>query len=265
MKIIYVAGSPYEDYEGQVINLTVKLEDEDVISVGDKISIEMMDDSFQEAEVKIINPKLAGDYAWVSNKTADRVKSGEYGMSKKRVMTVNGPCNAEIVVLDVPYHEIKTEDEIRARRMIEVRRQKICLTPFKELQIGRESIYDYVQEGYAVPDKVIAYLRTTQPYWMSPGIYGHPFKPGKRLLGPYTYTDGKYYWDRDTWKYVVKYHVILPQEFIDYVMSDEGTAFIEQFIDRSDSWSEAVKRWKKEKGFVCLLPDSAGEIELKDF
>jgi hypothetical protein len=31
----------------------------------------------------------------------------------------------------------------------------------------------------------------------------------------------------DTWKYVLKYHVTLPKEFIDHVMSEEGIAFME--------------------------------------
>lgn len=100
---------------------------------------------------------------------------------------------------------------------------------------------------------------------MSPGRYEHPFKPGETLLGPYTYTDGKYYWDMDMWKYVLKYHVTLPQEFIDHVMSDEGTAYFERFIDESDSWSDEIKMWKKKKGLLCLLRDNAGETELEDF
>lgn len=265
MEIIFVSGCPYEDYKGQVLHLHVRLDDGEVIHLGDTISIEMMDDSFMDAEVKLIDPKYAGDYAWITKKAAERVKSGEYGMSEQRVMKAEGPGTADLVVLDVPYHEVKTEEEIRSRKAIERLRSMICVSPFKEIRLGRESIYEHVQKGYTVPDKVIAYLRTTKPYLLSPGIYDHPFKPGERLLGPYTYTDGKHYWDRDTWKYVLKYHVTLPQEFIDYVMSDEGDAFIERFIDESDSWSNAIKRWKKRKGFICFLLDNAGEIELKDF
>lgn len=139
------------------------------------------------------------------------------------------------------------------------------ITPYKEIRGGEESIYDHIQEGYTVPDKVIAYLRTTTPYLMSPGVYEHPFKAGCRLLGPYWYTDGKYCWDRDTWKYVVKYGLMLPPDFIDHVMSDEGTAFIEKCIDESDSWSEVIKRWKKKQGFICFLPENAGDRSLENF
>ena len=143
--------------------------------------------------------------------------------------------------------------------------QMICLTPFKEILGGEESIFDYVEDGYSVPDKVIAYLRTTKPFLMSPGIYDHPFKEGVQLLGPYLYTDDIYYWDRDTWKYVVKYHVKLPQDFIDHVMSKEGSTFIESQIDASDSWQNTIKGWKKQQGSACFLPDNAGDKEIDEF
>ena len=259
MKILSIAGCAYEDYEGQIIELHVELEAGEEVQVGDMISIEMMDGSFTEAEVKLISPKSAGDFAIISKKAA------EFVPSKKLKKSAKGPCVTDIVVMDVPYHEVKTDDEIRARAMYEEQQKRVCLTPYKELRFGEKSIHDYVKKNYSVPDRVIAYLRTTQPYIMSPGIYEHPFKPGKSLLGPYTYTDGHYYWDRDTWKYVVKYHLTLPQEFVDYVMSEEGAAYIEQFIEKSDSWSETIKKWKKQKGCLCLLPDDAGEIELENF
>lgn len=143
--------------------------------------------------------------------------------------------------------------------------EAICLTPFKEIKGGADSIYDYVQEGYCVPQEVVAYLRTTQPYMMSPGVYDHPFIPGKRLLGPYWYTDGTYYWDRDTWKYVVKYHVMLPEAFISHVLSDEGQAYLKKFYANPSSWSDTIGQWKEQKDSICLLPDNAGDCELKDF
>lgn len=141
----------------------------------------------------------------------------------------------------------------------------ISLTPYREIVGGKESIYDHVQEGYSVPEKVIAYLRTSQPYVMSPGIYEHPFKKGCRLLGPYLYTDGTYCWDRDTWKYVVKYGLKLPQCFIDHVMSDEGTAFIEKCIEENPSWGNSINQWKERECLLCFLPDDAGDIDLEDF
>ena len=141
----------------------------------------------------------------------------------------------------------------------------IDLTPYKELRSGERSIHDAIDKTQVIPEKVIAYLRCGEPLLMAPGMYEHPFKAGVTLLGPYIYTDGKYFWDRDTWKYVVKYNVALPQAFIDRVMSEEGTRFIEQRIDSHEDWSDTIKTWKKKKGFSCFLPDHAGEIALIDF
>ena len=143
--------------------------------------------------------------------------------------------------------------------------RKISLTPFKELRGGKESIYDNIKDGYSVPSKVIAYLKTTNPYMMSPGIYEHPFIKGKRLLGPYLYTDGKYCWDRDTWKYVLKYGLTLPKDFIDHVMSDAGTAFIEKCKEENPSWGKTIACWEQRDSFTSFLPVNAGDVDLSDF
>ena len=260
MKITSVAGCPYEDHEGEILNINVSLEDGEVLYEGGMIKIEMMDDSVLESEIKIINPKVAGDYGVISN------KARKWKCSGKTLKEAKGPGHFEIVVMNVPYHEVKTDEEIAARAFFEEHRKKICVSPFKEIRCGEESIYDYVRDGYNVPAKVIAYLQTTKPYLMSPGIYEHPFIKGKRLLGPYMFTDGYYWWDRDTWKYVVKYNVTLPQEFIDHVMSEEGTKFLEQCEKDGDSWKGRIAGWKNsEKGGLCLLPDDAGDMGLEDF
>lgn len=263
MEILYVRGCPYEDNEGEVLNLQVRLDEGDILTAGGKIQIEMMDDSIIEREIKIINPKLAGDYAAVCEKAKQWEQSGE------TLQVIKGPEECEVVVMHVPYHEVKTEEEIRSRaameEFLEDLNSKVCITPFKELDSGEKSIHDFVEEGYSVPDKVIAYLRTTKPHMMSLGLYEHPFKPGTDLCGPYTYTDGYYYWDRDTWKYVLKYHVTLPQEFIDHVMSDEGTAFLREQEQATDSWAGRIQDLKKQEGVLCLLPDNAGDEELEDF
>ena len=162
-------------------------------------------------------------------------------------------------------HKVKTDEEIASSDFLEEHKKKKCVSPFKEICCGEESIYDYVQEGYTVPAKVIVYLQTTKPYLMSPGIYEHPFAKGKRLHGPYLFTDGYHYWDRDTWKYVLKYHVTLPQDFIDYVMSKKGTEFLDQCEEEDESWSERIKFWKESKQGLCLLPDDAGDLGLEDF
>ena len=267
MKVDYVGGCPYEDNPGEVLNLTVILEDGEVIHLGDTIDILMMDDTYLQREVKMINPRYAGDYAAVSKKARAKVDAGEYGESKKKTTIVTGPCRCTLVVMNVPYHEVKTNDEIAARQAIEERRRLINLVPYREFAGGKhsDSITEHTQDGYTVPDKVLTYLQVGDAYMMCPGIYDHPFKPGTRLLGPYYYTDGIHYWDRDTWKYVLKYHVVLPECFINHVMSEAGTAFIEKRIAEEDAWSKSIKNWKKQEGVLCLLPDNAGSIPIEDF
>lgn len=142
----------------------------------------------------------------------------------------------------------------------------ICLTPYKELHGGKKSIYDYIVEGYSVPQKVIEYLKTRKLYCMSPGVYHHPFKEDSTLLGPYLYCDdNKYCWDRDTWKYVVKYGLSLPQEFIDYVMSETGTAYLQNYQKGGETWANEISSMKERRNMLCMLPDDAGEIDIKDF
>lgn len=266
MEIIGIGGCPYEDSEDEVLNLRIRLDDGDRLAVGDVIAIPMMDGSVIEREVMILEPKHAGDYAAVSRKTAQKVADGEYGTSREPVTTLDGPrpyCNA--VVMNVPYHEVRVEENIQAREFMEERRRKVCLTPFRELHLDSESIYDWVEEGYTVPDKVIAYLKTTMPDIMSPGIYEHPFKPGVRLLGPYCYTDGHYCWDRDAWKYVTKYHVRLPQEFVDYVMSGAGDDFLREHLPDASSWFQQIEDSYGDTSHANLLPKNAGSIDIEDF
>ena len=259
MEILYVTASPYEDYKGQILNLRIRLDENDVLVKGEIISIELMDNSIIKREIKIINPKSAGDYGVISE-TAKQWQPSEKTLSK-----ITGPDVCEVVVTNVNYHDVKTAEEIRSRQFQKELGGKVCISPYKELCFGEESIYNYIEKGYTVPDKVIAYLRTTKPFLMILGVYKHPFKKEVDLLGPYLYTDGYYYWDRDTWKYVLKYGLKLPQEFIDHVMSDSGTAFIESCIDENDSWTDTIKQWKKQQGFICLLPDNIEKNDLETF
>lgn len=254
MKILSVAGCPYEDNKGEVLNLYVKLDSGEKIAKGDTVRIEMMDDSFLEREIKIINPKFAGDFAEVSEKT----KLSGWKRSKTPTISVTGECVCNLVVMNVPYHEVKTDEEINARKMAAERARRFCLTPYNELKMGEESIYDHIDKSISVPDKVILYLQTKELYFFCPGIYNHPFKDNSKLLGPYVYTDGYYYWDRDTWKYVVKYGLVLPQEFIDYVMTDEATKFLDQKYN--SDWHLTER-----KNMLNLLPKDSGDIPLDQF
>ncbi|NMD37668.1 MAG: hypothetical protein GYA87_03180 [Christensenellaceae bacterium] len=141
----------------------------------------------------------------------------------------------------------------------------ICLTPFKELKCGDKSIHDFVQEGFSVPARVISYLRFSEPCYASPGVYYHPFKPEKRLPGPYGCTDGKYFWDRDTWKYVIKYNLTLPQEFIDHVMGDESATYIKKRLEDNKDISDRIKRWDDTQDYKLLKLDITAIEELENF
>ncbi len=85
MEILYVRGCPYEDTEGEVLNLHIRLDEGDVLTEGKNIRIEMMDDSVIKREVKIINPMRAGDYAAVSEKAKQWKPSG------KTLKEIKGP------------------------------------------------------------------------------------------------------------------------------------------------------------------------------
>lgn len=140
----------------------------------------------------------------------------------------------------------------------------INVMPYKEIHGGKESIYEHIDENFTVPEKVITYLQTTQPFCVAMGLYKHPFKD-IQLCGPYFYTDGEYYWDRDAWKYVLKYHVTLPQKFIDKVLSDEGSAFLAKCAASDESWAKRIEYWKKQPNTLCLLPNDAGDLSLDNF
>lgn len=198
--------------------LSIRADVNEKISVGDYIDIELTNGDY-------VKKKIESMEYWDRKETAKRGKW-------IKIDAIENGQSCEAYICGIQSNTIQTTS-MPSRRIREKWANMICITPFKEIKGGTESIYDYVEEGYTVPEKVIAYLRTTKPFLLSPGIYEHPFKKDIQLLGPYLYTDDRYYWDRDTWEYVVKYHVRLPEDFINHVMSIEGTAFIEKQIDAS--------------------------------
>ena len=233
----------YADGTGYVLHGT--LEEGERLAIGGTVCIELMDDTVIERE--ILDLRKLKDHKWL------------------HVDELVGPGPFEIDVADHGDCEVKTPNAIAVREWIEKEKEMVCLTPFEELRLGDASIHDWVEEGYGVPDKVLAYLKTTEPYMMSPGIYEHPFKPGERLLGPYCYTDGHFWWDRDCWKYTAKYHVRLPQEFVDYVMSGEGDEFLESHAPDDSSWFNRIEDNYGDAPHGNFLPQDAGNLDLEDF
>lgn len=86
-----------------------------------------------------------------------------------------------------------------------------------------------------------------------------------KLLGPYCYADNHYWWDRDTWKYVTKYHVRLPQELVDYVISVAGDEFLQEHAPQADSWFQNIEGSYSDTPHVNLLPEDAGDVGVEEF
>lgn len=140
----------------------------------------------------------------------------------------------------------------------------INLMPYEEICGGDECIYDHVDPDYVVPEKVIAYLQTTKDCFYFSCLYQHPFK-NMEMAGVSWKTDGEYMWPRDTWKYVLKYHVTLPQNFIDKVMSDRGTAFLEQLAREDENWAKCVRKANGEYTRECFIPEFSDDYPLEAF
>ena len=228
--------------------LSIRLDSNEELHMGDEITIQLLDHSFEKRQIVSMHKWKQG------------AKRGKW----QEVSSFSGGEAGEIEITDIASNRIHTTSHPSFDKMDKMAKI-INITPFKELHSGKLSIHDYVESGYEVPETVITYLQTTNPYLMSPGIYEHPFKPGYRLLGPYQYTDDKFSWDRDTWKYVVKYGLTLPQEFIDHVLSPAGIQFLEEFRRTPPSWEGVICSWKDQAGTLCLLPDNAGNEDLENF
>ncbi len=119
MKIKSCIRCPYErDYMKQIINMSVELEEGETISVNGMISIEMMNGSFLETKVKLINPGNIDDYKWIDLTKHERAWMHKYEKNFNPTETAEGPCEAEIVIKGVPYHDIRTDAEIAGRKLM---------------------------------------------------------------------------------------------------------------------------------------------------
>ncbi len=245
MEITFASVSAYDNSHHI---LTIKAGEGETICVGQKISIVLTDKTFVEHEIAAMRK-------WELKPNAKRGKWVDVEM------IANGQsCEADVYGIE---GNVQTTSMLSPAEMRHLAAM-VNVMPYKEINGGEESIYDHIDENFVVSEKVIAYLQTTQPYLVCMGLYKHPFKD-MQLCGPYWYTDGEYYWDRDAWKYVIKYHVTLPQNFIDKVMSDEGTAFLKKCAESGESWSEKIKEQKECPNTTCLMPENSGDYSLDDF
>lgn len=253
MKITFASISAY-DYNEHI--LRVETDEGETIRVGQKVPIMVTDEDIME---HIVEHEIASIRKWEEEPNGKRGRwidvESVCGGQKCEVIIYG--IEGEIQTFGMPSPAEQRAERDRLAAMINV-------MPYREINGGEESIYDNIDENFVVPQKVIAYLQTTQPHLVCMGLYKHPFKD-MNLCGPYWYTDGEYFWDRDAWKYVLKYHVTLPQKFIDKVMSDEGTAFLEKCAQSDESWTKRIQELKESPNTLCLMPENAGNYSLDDF
>lgn len=76
---------------------------------------------------------------------------------------------------------------------------------------------------------------------------------------------GRFWWDRNCWKYAAKYHVMLPQEFVEHVISGTGDKLLESYATDTSSWSGRIEERCRNMPHGNFLPKSAGNLDLKDF
>lgn len=120
------------------------------------------------------------------------------------------------------------------------------------------------KEGYQVPDKVIAYLCAGRSKGAVAHLMQHPFKSDKSI-SCHRYGDEMYTWYKDTWKFVVKYGLQLPKEFIDKVMSLESDIYFQNMIHILYGDKPLLEKHKQSLGYKCFLPSHSQLKELKDF
>ena len=106
----------------------------------------------------------------------------------------------------------------------------IDLSPYKELHNGHgtESILDHVNPDQDLPEDVVDYLKHGELIIYALGLYNHPFEEDVKVPGPYFLFDGTYKWERYLWLYASKYHVEIPQEFIEHTRKPESRKWLEK-------------------------------------
>ena len=234
--------------EDNITVIFVETEENEVLHVGDEITIQLLDGTFVKREIYHIEiHKEIKGFKYRRNIAVETLGNGE-----------EGDIFIEHTIL-IPYEGGVSIEEYQRRLKI------IDLTPYKEIHCGKESIYDNVEEGFSVPDKVVLYLRTNDNLCAAPGIYEHPFMSGRNLFGPYISSDDIYAWERDTWKYVLKYGLKLPQSFIDYVMSEEGTKYIENYAKKDKVFSEILKKYNEDPKNLTVHVEGEDGIPYDEF
>jgi hypothetical protein len=97
---------------------------------------------------------------------------------------------------------------------------------------------NYYKENYKIENNLVAYLMSGKPCNFYRGY--SKCRICNKKLGYFERTDGGYIWPDQLEHYILEHNVLLPKEFIDYVMKQDNWPTYE--ID--DTFWKAWKYWK---------------------
>lgn len=81
-------------------------------------------------------------------------------------------------------------------------------------------IRDLINKPIKEKSKVIEYMKKSKVIAVAPAIVRDIINPNNKIPELFLMTDGKYEWRSDVIYYVEKYDMELPEEFIEYVLSE---------------------------------------------
>lgn len=74
-------------------------------------------------------------------------------------------------------------------------------------------------------DKIVSYLRLSPTFAASGPMVDDVLDPSKKSIAPLeTATDGEWMWPRDLAYYVERYHVELPEDFVNFMRENDWRA-----------------------------------------
>jgi hypothetical protein len=92
---------------------------------------------------------------------------------------------------------------------------------FQELPYGSQndlSIYDIQKASLVDEDKILQYLQSAVLFVAAPGVEKDVLSSSKRIIGSVKiFTDGIWAWPASLYYYLENYHIVLPEEFLEYV------------------------------------------------
>ncbi len=92
---------------------------------------------------------------------------------------------------------------------------------FQELSYASQndsSIHNMQKASLVDEDKILQYLQSAALFVASPGVEKDVLSSSKRGIGSVKiFTDGVWAWPASLYYYLENYHIVLPEEFVEYV------------------------------------------------